>query len=55
MNDVYAIDPKAPSNINELSNLMRLFGNGEGRFIADYPSPWFNCIINLLNYLKLQS
>ncbi len=40
MNDLYGIDPKAPSSIGELSALIRLFSPSEGRFIADFPIGW---------------
>lgn len=40
MNDVYGIDPSAPSSIEEFTQLMRLFGVGEGRFIANFPIDW---------------
>jgi len=40
MNDLYAIDPKAPSSIVELSSLVRLFSPSEGRFIVDFPMGW---------------
>ncbi len=42
MNDLYGIDPKAPSSLNELSSLIRLFSPYEGRFIADFPLGWGN-------------
>jgi hypothetical protein len=40
MNDVIGIDPKAPSGLRDLSDLLRLFGPSEGRFIADFPMEW---------------
>jgi len=40
MNELYGIDPKAPSNLSELSALIRLFSPYEGRFIADFPLGW---------------
>lgn len=40
MNDLYGIDPKAPSSVSELSSLIRLFSPSEGRFIADFPMGW---------------
>lgn len=40
MNDLYGIDPKSPSNLSELSALVRLFSPSEGRFIADFPIGW---------------
>ena len=41
MNDLYGIDPVAPSSLRDLSELMRVFGPGEGRFIAEFPGNWF--------------
>ncbi|MDH4482454.1 MAG: hypothetical protein QE279_07075 [Rhodoferax sp.] len=40
MNDLYGIDPQAPSNLRDLSGLLRLFGPSDGRFIADFPMAW---------------
>ena len=40
MNDLYGIDPKAPSTLSELSSVLRLFSPAEGRFIADFPMGW---------------
>lgn len=40
MNDVYGVDPYAPTSANELISLLRLFGPSEGRFIADFPMDW---------------
>lgn len=40
MNDIYGIDPKSPSNLTELTSLVRLFSPSEGRFIADFPVGW---------------
>ena len=40
MNDVYGVDPCAPTSAIELIHLLRLFGPSEGRFIADFPMDW---------------
>lgn len=40
MNDLFGIDPCAPSNLRDLVDIMRLFGPSEGRFIADFPMEW---------------
>lgn len=42
MNDIYGIDPCAPSSLMDLSALMRKFGPAEGRFIAEFPMSWRN-------------
>ncbi len=42
MNDVYGIDPSAPSSIEEFTQLLRLFGVGEGRFIGKFPFDWIS-------------
>jgi len=42
MNDLYGVDPAAPSSLLEFSALMRLFRSGQGRFIADFPRLWFD-------------
>jgi hypothetical protein len=42
MNDVYGIDPAAPSDYRDFAHLMRVFEVDQGRFIADYPGGgWF--------------
>ncbi|MDZ7920413.1 hypothetical protein [Rhodoferax sp.] len=42
MNDVYGIDPVAPSDPRDFAHLMRVFEVDQGRFIADFPSGgWF--------------
>jgi hypothetical protein len=49
MNDVYGIDPAAPSDFRDFATLMRLFEIDQGRFITDYPrGGWF---INLKQHL----
>lgn len=43
MNDVYGIDPSAPSDLRDFAQLMRVFEIDQGRFIADYPGgAWFS-------------
>lgn len=42
MNDLYGIDPGAPSNFRDFAQLMRVFESGQGRFIADFPMQWFS-------------
>lgn len=42
MNDLYGVDPAAPSSLLEFASLMRFFGPGEGRFIADFPGQWID-------------
>ena len=41
MNDVYGVDPAAPSDFRDFAQLMRVFESGQGRFIADFPMEWF--------------
>ncbi len=41
MNDIYGIDPTAPSDLRDFAELMRVFDTGQGRFIADFPMEWF--------------
>ena len=40
MNDLYAIDPRAPRGLSEIKILSDLFGFSHGRFIARYPNDW---------------
>ena len=42
MNDLYGVDPAAPASMLEFVSLMRFFGPGEGRFIADFPGHWIH-------------
>lgn len=45
MNDVYGVDPAAPSDFRDFAHLMRVFEVDQGRFIADYPSgAWFSAL-----------
>lgn len=44
MNDIYGIDPDAPSSKRDLAELLRLFRSGEERFIAAYPNNWPSAI-----------
>jgi hypothetical protein len=41
MNDLYGVDPAAPSSAKEFFELMHRFRSGEGRFIAAFPADWF--------------
>lgn len=52
MNDIYAIDPKAPSDLKDLKLLSELFGFAHGRFIAEYPLDWVNFLQNHLKEMK---
>jgi len=49
MNDIYAIDPNAPSDLKDLKLLSELFGFSHGRFVAEYPSDW---VYFLQNHIK---
>ena len=40
MNDIYAIDPRAPEDLKDLKLLSELFGFAHGRFVAEYPADW---------------
>jgi len=40
MNDLYGIDPDAPSSARDLTELLRLFRTGEGRFIVAHAPNW---------------
>lgn len=40
MNDIYGMDPCTPNNLKDLSDLIKIFGPSEGRFIADFPMGW---------------
>lgn len=50
MNDLYGLDPTAPSKVKDLKVLADLFGFAHGRFIASYPIDWANLLRrNLVN------
>lgn len=40
MNDLYGIDPRAPTSSRDIADLMRQFEPGDGRFIVDFPRNW---------------
>ena len=42
MNEVYAVDPAAPTDSNELRSLLEKFGFDTGRFIAEFPLGWID-------------
>ena len=44
MNDLYGLDPTAPSKVKDLKVLADLFGFAHGRFIASYPVDWANLL-----------
>lgn len=44
MNDVYGIDPDAPSSARDLVDLLVRFQPGQGRFIAASPSNWSSAV-----------
>lgn len=44
MNDMYGIDPDAPSSIRDLVDLLLRFQPGQGRFIAAYPNNWSSAV-----------
>lgn len=52
MNDLYGVDPGAPSSLRDLSDLMRVFGPGEGRFIAEFPGDWFHKLVRHMKELS---
>lgn len=49
MNDLYGVDPKAPGDLRDLAELIRIFGPTKGRFILEFPSDWS---IELLERMK---
>lgn len=48
MNDLYGVDPAAPSTPGELIALLRMFGPTEGRFIAQFPLGWEEAAAGIL-------
>ncbi len=42
MNEVYGVDPSAPTTVFEVGALLKLFDVGEGRFIANFPLFWID-------------
>lgn len=51
MNDEYAIEPTAFSNVGELRYVLSKFGFGEGRFLARYPSNWVKRLYDVIALL----
>jgi hypothetical protein len=45
MNEIYAIDPRAPEDFKDVKFMLEKFGMKEGRFIGKYPSDWIEMII----------
>jgi hypothetical protein len=48
VNDIYAIDPRAPEDLKDLKLLSELFGFAHGRFVAEYPVDWVYFLQNRL-------
>lgn len=44
MNDLIGIDPSAPGSMRDITDLLRIFGPSEGRFIVDFPMGWQKCL-----------
>lgn len=40
MNELYAIDPKAPEDLKDIKAMLEQFGLSHGKFIANYPEDW---------------
>lgn len=40
MNELFGIDPEAPTNLRDICELIRLFDPSAGRFIANFPMEW---------------
>jgi len=51
VNDIYAIDPRAPEDLKDLKLLSELFGFAHGRFVAEYPADWVYFLQNRLKEL----
>lgn len=45
MNKIYAVDPGAPRDAEELISLMKMFGPTRGRFIYDLPTGWMKAAL----------
>ncbi len=48
MNEIYAIDPEALNNFDQLALLANMFGFTEGRFISEFPQNWESKLIQEL-------
>lgn len=52
MNDLYAVDPVAPSSLRDLADMVRLFAPSQGRFIADFPGDWGQQLVAHMNEIS---
>jgi hypothetical protein len=48
MNEIYAIDPRAPEDFKDIKFMLEKFGMREGRFIGKYPSDWVEMVLGRL-------
>lgn len=48
MNEIYAIDPRAPEDFKDIKFMLGRFGMREGRFIGKYPSDWIELVLGNL-------
>jgi hypothetical protein len=45
MNEIFAIDPRAPEDFKDIKFMLEKFGMREGRFIGKYPSDWVEMVM----------
>jgi hypothetical protein len=44
VNEIYAVDPEAPKDLQDLRSLLERFGPSNGRFVGRYPEDWISML-----------
>ncbi len=52
MNEIYAIDPKAPEDLKDIKSMFEQFGLSNGRFIANFPEDWIRMVNEHVQHLQ---
>ena len=52
MNEVFAIDPKAPLDLKDIKAMLEQFGLTNGRFIANFPDDWLRMFNEHVEHLQ---
>ena len=52
MNEIFAIDPRAPQDLKDIKAMFNQFGFENGRFIANFPNDWLRLFCEHTQHLK---
>jgi len=52
MNEIFAIDPRAPQDLKDIKAMFNQFGFENGRFIANFPNDWLRLFCEHTQQLK---